>query len=264
MVAWLCCFCRQRSPPSTTPDERTYLIPTEPQPANINDETVRRQRALQSRLTSIVRAKEGKMVNLHARLPFNLHNRNLSACLDPSTSRSASDSLLTSPASPRYPISYPVNSPSNFHDAKDDYPSRSSSVVPPQRGRGYEGEPDWSSDREEESRAPILNLRLVNPKYGIGMGRPLTRGRSQLKLAGQGAQAGEETARETSLGEDVQGETNTISPVPQEQEVVVSPADTVVPKNPPFTSDVQIAVSPASTSSFKIQETTPLVLAWDS
>jgi hypothetical protein len=170
------------------------------------------------------------MVNLLSRLPFNLHNRNLSACLDPSSSRSASDSLLASPASPRYP-SYAAHFLSNFHDAKDDYASRSPSIAAPNREPCDEQETDQGSSREEEEeeedRTPIFSLRLVSPKYGIGMGRPLVRGRSQPKRTPPETQDGEEVQRDTSPGV---GEPLPTSP---EQEDVLSPTSTVVPKESP-------------------------------
>lgn len=197
------------------------------------------------------------MVNLHARLPFNLHNRNLSAHLDPSSSRSASDSLLASPTSPRYPISYAIHPTSNFYsspladDSGHSSVSRSSSVATPQGGHCYEGEGDDSLDGEGEDRTPILNLRLVNPGYGIGLGRPpLTRGRSPLKFTngeapseglgmgggGTEGEGGEEpasgglqvgpqvippTAPKKDSTEDVTSPTSTVMPV------------TITPKTPP-------------------------------
>lgn len=130
------------------------------------------------------------MVNLHVNLPFNLHNRtnsSLSARLDPSSSRSVSDSLLAlpTPTSPRYPISYVINNQQCHHmpplglvDEQNLSASRSSSRFDLHHDRS-----DHDGDADEH--LPILNLRLVNPglTFGIGMSnRPaLNRGRSPLK-----------------------------------------------------------------------------------
>jgi len=134
------------------------------------------------------------MVNLHVRLPFNLHNRtnsSLSARLDPSSSRSISDSLLAlpTPTSPRYPISYVITqqqchcTPSpGFVDERTSSASRSSSRFDPQHDRS-----DHDGDADGDGRLPILNLRLVNPgpTFGVGTSNRLSlnRGRSPLKYA---------------------------------------------------------------------------------
>ncbi|KAF9445695.1 hypothetical protein P691DRAFT_805278 [Macrolepiota fuliginosa MF-IS2] len=273
MLSLLCCLPKKRS--RTHPDERTYLIPTEPQQPNVDDETTRRQRALQDRLTRIVRAKEGKMVNLHARLPFNLHNRSLSARLDPSSSRSASDSLLVSPTSPRYPISYAVphtnfyTSPLGLGDSRRSSASRSSSVAFAVDVAHHgdddieEGEDDHEGnegDDVDDDRTPILNLRLVIP---AGPVLPLSRGRSPLKSTN------EEDAEDTGTAPQ------TIPPPLPKPDLleagVTSPSSTVMPviTTPRDAPEVEhlgqptVSISPASTISFRIQETTPLILDWE-
>ncbi|KAJ3558664.1 hypothetical protein NP233_g11463 [Leucocoprinus birnbaumii] len=302
MDLFSCCFPRKRTVPNQ-PNERTFLIPTEPHPESLDDEITRRQRALQDRLTEIVRAKEGKMVNLHVRLPFNLHNRtnsSLSGRLDPSSSRSASDSLLSpTPTSPRYPISYAVNhhqyhysSPLGFVDERNSSASRSSSRLTPQPDRhDGEGEGDNGGSSEghahpEDDRLPILNLRLVNPNPAFGIGsnnRPLlTRGRSPLKYA----TTLEAPAEAASASKDVEGQSSTVLPqqppppppqsprstgtdsLREEGEDMKSPSSTVgpsaagVPKTPTDVEPFVMSISPASTGSFKIHETSPLVIDW--
>lgn len=134
------------------------------------------------------------MVNLHVKLPFNLYNRtnsSLSARLDPSSSRSVSDSLLAlpTPTSSRYPISYTINNqqchcmpPLGLVDEQNSSVSRSSSHFDPKHDRN-----DHDGDADADEHFPILNLRLVNPGLTFGIGtsnRPaLNRGRSPLKYA---------------------------------------------------------------------------------
>ncbi|KAF5348151.1 hypothetical protein D9756_010775 [Leucocoprinus leucothites] len=309
MELFSCCFPRKRSRPNQ-PDEQTYLIPTEPQPESLDDEITRRQRALQGRLTEIVRAKEGKMVNLHVRLPFNLHNRttsSLSGRLDPSSSRSASDSLLASPVptSPRYPITYAVNhhqyhytSPLGYVDEHHSSASRSSSRLTPQpdqQGHDHDGEgEDEPTDglNPEDDRFPILNLRLVNPNPAFGIGtinRPLLmRGRSPLKLTTTLEPTSETASSSKIVGEQSGALPQPPPPPPQspksdvteymtlgkeesaEGEDVMSPSSTVgpsaagVPKTPTDAEQLIVSISPASTNSFKIHETSPLVIDWGS
>ncbi|CAA7263014.1 unnamed protein product [Cyclocybe aegerita] len=95
-----CCLSRKRSQIlNVQPDERTHLIPAlnEPVGSSLPSVYVVDHERMKERLSTIVRSKEGKMVNVAARLPFNLHNRNLSVTLlDPSYSNTASRSPSTS------------------------------------------------------------------------------------------------------------------------------------------------------------------------
>lgn len=195
------------------------------------------------------------MVNLHARLPFNLHNRNLSATLDPSSSRSASDSLLVSPTSPRYPITYAV-SQTHFYssplaDSRHPSASRSSSVATDPEGTGHRdardgdedgegggGDTDVDAERNDANndRTPILNLRLVNPGGVRNRLALATRGRSPLKYSNGGpqGQVGEAAQTVTGVGAGTAtatGPQSIPSPSPKSDllESVTSPSSTVVP-----------------------------------
>jgi hypothetical protein len=145
------------------------------------------------------------MVNLHLRLPFNLHNRTNSSPsdrLDPSSSRSASDSLLASPTptSPRYPISYAIHhhqyhytSPLGLVDERHSSASRSSSRATPSGKFPHDNDQEHNTEEGEGEgseggitgydRTPVLNLRLVNPNSGFNNKPLLSRGRSPLKYA---------------------------------------------------------------------------------
>lgn len=189
------------------------------------------------------------MVNLHSRLPFNLHNRSLSGSigtgLDPSSSRSASDSLVASPNSPRYPITYAISQPhfysSPLADSRHASGSRSSSAMGYEQGGGGgdsrgedeegHGEGEMDGEHSIEDRTPILNLRLVNPAPSITHnGRPvLTRGRSAIKHT-QVGRTEEEGHRGGIMGP---GPGSQLIPPPQQKldsaEDVVSPTSTVMP-----------------------------------
>ncbi|KAA1475099.1 hypothetical protein DENSPDRAFT_841832 [Dentipellis sp. KUC8613] len=75
----LCC-CIRPAPENTEgePDERSRLIqPTVDEPLPQRHANPVDQDRMKERLGVIVRSKEGKMVNIHAPLPFNLHNKAL-------------------------------------------------------------------------------------------------------------------------------------------------------------------------------------------
>ncbi|KDQ55600.1 hypothetical protein JAAARDRAFT_37011 [Jaapia argillacea MUCL 33604] len=79
-TALFSCCLRSHSHTSEGPDETTHLIP-----AAAEDSTAPPQRhvvvvdhqKMKDRLGVIVRSKEGKMVNVNAQIPFNLHNKSL-------------------------------------------------------------------------------------------------------------------------------------------------------------------------------------------
>ncbi|KAF8871946.1 hypothetical protein CPB84DRAFT_1899639 [Gymnopilus junonius] len=92
-------FCCCRHPKVEVDDsynEESHLIPqTDEPPIIYGPDTVRIDHGkLQERLGHIVRAKEGKMVNVASHIPFNLHNQVIPP--EPhSISRSASGSMDT-------------------------------------------------------------------------------------------------------------------------------------------------------------------------
>ncbi|EPQ56861.1 hypothetical protein GLOTRDRAFT_137359 [Gloeophyllum trabeum ATCC 11539] len=82
--------CLRAKSPDREPDERTHLIPAA-QDADVTPPrphvAVVDPQKMKERLGTIVRSKEGKMVNVHAQAPFNVHNRALPTAQS-STSRS--------------------------------------------------------------------------------------------------------------------------------------------------------------------------------
>ncbi|KAF8179232.1 hypothetical protein BJ912DRAFT_644171 [Pholiota molesta] len=91
----ICCY-RHIPPAIDGPyDETSHLIPHIIEPTDIHsNESLYDRRKLQARLGDIVRAKEGKMVNVASQIPFNLHNRvvPMEKSMSSSHSRSASES----------------------------------------------------------------------------------------------------------------------------------------------------------------------------
>ncbi|KIM76128.1 hypothetical protein PILCRDRAFT_655315 [Piloderma croceum F 1598] len=83
------CCIRTRSSP-VVPHERTPLIRDTEQAPTLPLPRVVDHQKMKERLGHIVRSKEGKMVNVNAQIPFNLHNQNLGGRLGPSSSRSHS------------------------------------------------------------------------------------------------------------------------------------------------------------------------------
>ncbi|TFK33257.1 hypothetical protein BDQ12DRAFT_727892 [Crucibulum laeve] len=86
-----CCFKNEENHPEIQ-NETTPLIPETIEPTHSGTAHID-QRKLQERLGMIVRAKEGKMVNVGSQIPFNLHNRPLPPDSLHSISRSTSVSF---------------------------------------------------------------------------------------------------------------------------------------------------------------------------
>ncbi|KAL1744759.1 hypothetical protein HDZ31DRAFT_74050 [Schizophyllum fasciatum] len=146
------------------PNEESRLIPPvtdEPAGSSLPNVSSADQQRIRDKLGVIVRAKEGRMVNVHAAIPFNLHNQARPS--DPSASRSASGSARRFPAAQR--------------DSQL-YASRESSL-------SSEGDAGWAGT--EAGRGKPLGVRLVGGGAG---GR--ARGRSRLKAGSSGGSSGEE------------------------------------------------------------------------
>ncbi|KIM38693.1 hypothetical protein M413DRAFT_240537 [Hebeloma cylindrosporum] len=171
----ICCgFWQTESESEPVYDETSRLIPEEPATDVSTVHLVDRQR-LHERLSRIVRAKEGKMVNVASRIPFNIHNRVIPQEKSQSVSRSASRSFDDD-----YPQHY-----SNFHDHQRNRPayhanylynpetSRSSSSLGPEAGPSSGTQ---SLTFEQPRPAPILNIRLVGYTDTSARGRTRERG----------------------------------------------------------------------------------------
>ncbi|KAI0358712.1 hypothetical protein OH77DRAFT_1209361 [Trametes cingulata] len=171
------CCIRSRSPSSEEPNESTpFIQPTDEVPP-IRTYTVDHDR-LKERLGTIVRSKEGKMVNVNQPLPFNLHGRHSHARPDRSLSanttppRASSSTAPTDPTpesstaaansqNPRLPSYSPSREPSpsiqTSHSTSSLHPG-DASYLPP------EADPDGGN------RRPILNVRLVRGPGGFSAG----------------------------------------------------------------------------------------------
>ncbi|KAJ3508968.1 hypothetical protein NLJ89_g5468 [Agrocybe chaxingu] len=161
---------------------------------------------MKERLSTIVRSKEGKMVNVTARLPFNLHNRNLSVTLlDPSSSNTASrspststsHSNLASAANPTsnsnltsasasasahrpFPLKFTPISPSHVHGqvgaplSSVVFPSesRESSLASRERkpDRERTGERERVASETSSGRRSVFGLTLVRAPVSTGEG----------------------------------------------------------------------------------------------
>jgi hypothetical protein len=113
---------------------------------------------MKERLGVIVRAKEGKMVNVNAPLPFNLNNNT-------------------------------AHRP-NHHHAQQPPQQQQQTRLDSFRARGGSPQPSLDMERqsvlssasasqeifEETTRRPVLNVRIVRPGSALARGRPIARG----------------------------------------------------------------------------------------
>ncbi|KAF7334679.1 hypothetical protein MVEN_02298500 [Mycena venus] len=99
-----CCCARPRveDDPTVIPTETTHLISGAaglPSPHLPETMAIDRQR-LQERMGTIVRSKEGKMVNVNARTPFILHSASEGSSSTAPASPTAEDNNLSAPPTP--------------------------------------------------------------------------------------------------------------------------------------------------------------------
>ncbi|KAI8992920.1 hypothetical protein BD414DRAFT_289948 [Trametes punicea] len=165
-----CCIRSHSRSPNPEPDENTPFIPPSDDAPPPRMYTVDHER-MKERLGTIVRSKEGKMVNVNQPLPFNLHgygrgphiHRTGSSSTNttpPRASSSAAQALGTDESSiaagqahnPRLPSYSPSREPSPSIQT-----SRSTSSLHP--GDASYLPPEV--DPEGGNRRPILNVRLV-------------------------------------------------------------------------------------------------------
>ncbi|KAI0633497.1 hypothetical protein C8Q77DRAFT_1057605 [Trametes polyzona] len=177
------CCIRARSPGPKEPDERTPFIQPTDEVSPIRTYTVDHDR-LKERLGTIVRSKEGKMVNVNQPLPFNLHGRPPHARPDRSLSANTTPPRASTTHTTRVPSYSTSREPSPSIQT-----SRSTSSLHP--GDASYLPPE--ADPDGGNRRPILNIRLVRGPGGFYAGArprpgPVSRGRS--------GRPGEEDARE--------------------------------------------------------------------
>jgi hypothetical protein len=193
------------------------------------------------------------MVNINARLPFNLHNKTLSATIDASSSGSRSGSsnrpsLNFSPLSPPSRSKEYVGAPLE-HDSHPSLAKSRDSSTPGSR------EPS-AHESVSSSRTPILNVRLVKNLPAGTVGIAARRGRARRK-GGESTSIGSGTRiREESVPVDIglpSSDGTVADNTPQAKDFYLGSAKTIEPL---------VSVSPASTVDFIIQDTGPLTVTW--
>ncbi|KIY47792.1 hypothetical protein FISHEDRAFT_59396 [Fistulina hepatica ATCC 64428] len=176
------CCIRRRRRDDVIPDEESRLLQaadaTSYASAVPNTSPINQQQ-IEERLGIIVRAKEGRMVNVNTPIPFNLHNKPV---FEPSSaSRSASDSA-------RYP-----------HDhASDCAPSNSSSSR----------SPSHSERLSHPITARPMDVRLVSSGRPVPPHRPRGRPRTRDGFPGDNADPGigiEKSTMPTKEGDGLLG-----------------------------------------------------------
>lgn len=196
------------------------------------------------------------MVNVNARLPFNLHNKNLSATVDASSSGSRSDS------SKRPSLNFsPLSPPSQSHEQIQGYvgaPLIPATHPPVSRDSSTVGSREPSAHESEISttRTSILNVRLVRKLPSGTVGIAARRGRARRK-------GGESIGSGTGIQEE---SVPVDSGLPSSDDTVADntprtanfPLHTVENIEPKLT----LSVSPASAVDFVIQDAGPLTVSW--
>ncbi|KAF9455729.1 hypothetical protein BDZ94DRAFT_1359451 [Collybia nuda] len=276
MQVFSCCLGRRSREPDIA-DDRSRLIPatTEPSLENVYDVVVTDQRKFKQRLGSIVRDKEGKMVNVTSHLPFNLYNRTLAA-QDPSSSRSTS---TTRESQSQSPLTYQPRTRSGLQTTStfpaQRSPSRKSSrsgsprsSISSRRGRAIRSVDGQIDNEELSSQRPILNVRLVR---GCGVVTAGRRGRTRLKM-GESSQP-EPKEKDGDLDVDLRSAVGTESPdvldglggVISSSNNQVAPIATLhgVQDQDNSCSFPQLSISPASDIDFRIEDMGAITLSWD-
>jgi len=211
---------------------------------------------VKERMSAIVRSKEGKMVNVNARLPFNLHNKNLSATLDASSSGSRSGSRSNRPFSPFSP-------PSQSHEQIQGYvgaPLAHVSHPPVSRDSSTVGSREHSAHGSEisTSRTSTLHVRLVKNLPSSSVGMAARRGRARRKGGESiGSGTGIEEESVPLINNGLPSSDGTVADnTPRAAKFSLDTAET-------SESKPTLSISPASSVvDFVIQDTGPLTVGW--
>ncbi|KII92926.1 hypothetical protein PLICRDRAFT_172956 [Plicaturopsis crispa FD-325 SS-3] len=251
------CCLRSRSGSSDEgrPDEHERLIPAvNDAPQTISDVVVVDRQNLKDRLGTIVRSKEGKMVNVNAHVPFNLHNQPTS---HPFGSRSMSHrSHSGSLNQSRSTIA--SNHSASIYQHNDQYQYHSGPPSPsPQPSMSLSTQSIDVDEGPSLMRNPILNVRLVRSGSGTGAGLGtgrLTRGRGRTR----GRSARDESS--TGVNADMDG-------TEEEQESPDAPNKL----SPVYSGDEEVGTTPTFTLSaaaeskvpvFKIEDAGSIARSW--
>jgi hypothetical protein len=196
------------------------------------------------------------MVNVNAHLPFNLHNKHLSAIIDASSSGSRSGS--SNRPSVNLP---PLSLPSQSHEQIQGYvgaplapvghptTSRDSSTVGSREPSAYESE-------ISSARTPILNIRLVKKLPSSSVNITARRGRARRK-GGETIASGTGVEKESvPASTGLPSSDSTVADnFPPAAKFSLGTAENIQP-------ELTLSLSPASTIDFVIQNTGPLTVSW--
>ncbi|TFK20565.1 hypothetical protein FA15DRAFT_707975 [Coprinopsis marcescibilis] len=221
MLSWLCgcCGSRRTSKPEpfdanshVIPDENSLLIPPNLESTSYTDgRTFLENQKMQERLATIVRSKEGKMVNLSSHIPFNLHNQPLlPSGSDRTISRSTSGSLDTLALTRAHWSTDDLASHAHHHHHHNhnQYPHGRSSLHQHHSRHSADSRSRSSSshrrhphptDRQPQP-TPVLNVRLVG--YHVP---PVVRGRSRQRPVHRDSQDSGSGWSEVHQGEEGEG-----------------------------------------------------------
>jgi len=175
--AIFCCCARDAELQDIT-DETTFLIqPVFERRPSITDSVIE-YRKRHERLNMIVRATEGKMVNIGSKVPFNLHNRVLPPERSETLSRSASGSLDLTEYSDLVEYTAATYKRHHRERRRAEMAKHASPHLPSYDHDGYHSRPRSVSPVVgiQPRYPPILNTRLVGFKGETNRGRP--RGRA--------------------------------------------------------------------------------------
>ena len=196
-----------------------------------------------------------KMVNINARLPFNLHNKNLSVAIDASSSGSRSGSSNRPSFSPLSPVSRSREQIQGYVGA----PLEHVGHLPLSRDSSTPGSREPSVHESVSStRTPVLNVRLIKNLPASTAGTAARRGRARRK-AGESTSIGSGTGiQEESVPPNVglpSSDGTVADNTPRAEGFCLRTAEIIEPKP-------TVSVSPASTIDFIIQDTGPLTVTW--
>ncbi|KAF8967538.1 hypothetical protein BDZ97DRAFT_1803853 [Flammula alnicola] len=167
----LCCCRREQPEIDGSYDENSRLIPQTVEPPAIYPNVVLvDHQKLQERLGLIVRAKEGKMVNVASQIPFNLHNQ----VIPVENSKHSNSRSVSASEDKQYGQRQPYPSYGNPYGHAPPSRSRSRSLGP-QVGPSH-GTRSQSPTSVQPKPTPILNLRLVGYMDTRARGRTRDRG----------------------------------------------------------------------------------------
>ncbi|OCH89056.1 hypothetical protein OBBRIDRAFT_836112 [Obba rivulosa] len=174
------CCIRTSDESREEPNEHTQLLPPSegllPTRSYVAD-----SQKMKERMGTIVRAKEGKMVNVNAPLPFNIHNkphhridgrsdRSLSTHRDPSYPGASTSRMQPgSPTAPAFQRASSARMPS-YSRSRDPSPSIQTSHSTSSLHPGDASYLPPEADADGGRRGPLFDVRVVRGAGGFGIG----------------------------------------------------------------------------------------------